>query len=62
MWKEHGPLLLFNPLWPENFDLQNNFLSWGSFFLGEIRMETTEREKGFRKGLNKLILRFSLIE
>jgi hypothetical protein len=48
-----------NPLWPEIFDLQNNFLSLGSSFLGEIRMETTEREKGFRKGLNKLILLFS---
>ncbi len=46
-----GPLVLFNPLWPENFDLQNNFLSLGSSFFGEIRMKTTERKKRFKVSL-----------
>ncbi len=51
-----------NPLWPENFDLQNNFLSLGSSFLVEILMETAEREKRFKIGLNKLFLLYSVKE
>jgi hypothetical protein len=27
--------LLFNPLWPENFDLQNNFCRWAQVSSGK---------------------------